>query len=90
MDNTGICSICEGQYIEYGNNAYPFAGRCCHDCDNRFVIPARIMQISADAQYELAILQQVARLGRTMVQAQAKMRSLQLVKDNTNAEDSAP
>jgi hypothetical protein len=44
-----ICSICFRPIPETasgwrgGNNAEPVnGGRCCNDCDNRVVIPARI------------------------------------------------
>ena len=45
-----VCCICGKPLVNerygdryFGNNANPvFDGRCCDDCDNKFVIPARI------------------------------------------------
>jgi hypothetical protein len=42
MTNGSICSICHRPYIEFGNNASPFPGRCCNECNDLHVIPARI------------------------------------------------
>lgn len=37
------CSICEREVREYGCNAQPVNdGRCCRECDNTVVVPARI------------------------------------------------
>lgn len=43
------CSMCEREIRkdlltgwDQGNNAEPFAGRCCDECNVHFVIPARI------------------------------------------------
>lgn len=48
QDETPHCSICQlpipaqGPWTK-GNNAWPVnTGRCCHDCDENVVIPARI------------------------------------------------
>ena len=59
------CSICGDAYIDHGNNADPFPGRCCTDCDNRFVIPARILGIGPDSAY-IAVLTRIAQLGRAL------------------------
>ena len=53
------CSVCGGHYDGFGNNAAPFPGRCCNDCDNRFVIPARILGVD-----DVSLLIHFARLGR--------------------------
>ena len=38
----GICCICGKPYNNHGNNARPFKdGRCCNECDNKYVIPYR-------------------------------------------------
>ena len=38
------CSICGMEYTGMGNNAEPInRGRCCDDCNDRFVIKARSM-----------------------------------------------
>ena len=47
-----ICCICKQQIKPNwhgwagGNNAEPIdRGRCCDDCDKRYVIPARLVEI---------------------------------------------
>jgi hypothetical protein len=38
-----ICSICGAAGHGWDNNAWPInMGRCCHDCNFRHVLPARI------------------------------------------------
>jgi hypothetical protein len=40
-----ICSICGGKYTGWGNNAQPINdGRCCYECNNNRVIPARLVR----------------------------------------------
>lgn len=44
-----VCSLCGAKCKGFGNNPEPLAKyeeRCCDDCNNRFVIPARICSIS--------------------------------------------
>jgi hypothetical protein len=37
------CSICGKDYVGFGNNAAPLNdGRCCDDCNARFVVPLRL------------------------------------------------
>lgn len=37
-----ICSICNKEYVGYGNNAQPVNdGRCCDKCNLNIVLPAR-------------------------------------------------
>ena len=39
----GICCICGKPYNNHGNNARPLMdGRCCDECDSKYVIPYRI------------------------------------------------
>lgn len=40
------CSICGIEYNGYGNNAYPFEGRCCDEANSMYVIPARVLGIT--------------------------------------------
>ena len=48
LENTKTCSICGVKYIGYGNNAWPINnGRCCDDCNNTKVIPARLKELSS-------------------------------------------
>jgi hypothetical protein len=44
------CSICNAQTRQWapqcwGNNADPYPGRCCDDCNQAYVIPARLALI---------------------------------------------
>ena len=42
-DEIKLCSICHDTYIGWGNNAEPVnAGRCCDECNDFVVVPARI------------------------------------------------
>lgn len=42
------CNLCGSKFLGYGNNPWPlcddndYESRCCDDCDNAKVIPARI------------------------------------------------
>lgn len=47
------CCICGREIEGFSNNAWPMAeGRCCNECDRRYVIRARlaIRQLFADAE----------------------------------------
>lgn len=38
-----VCSICQLEFAEFGNNPYPVnEGRCCDQCNASVVIPARL------------------------------------------------
>lgn len=44
------CIICGNDYEGHGNNAEPFSnGRCCDECNYKFVIPARIERSKREA-----------------------------------------
>ena len=49
MDNepTNICCICGKEFAGYGNNPAPYknTGICCDECNQKYVIPARIKQL---------------------------------------------
>ena len=46
-----ICCICGEEYEGYGNNAEPYKeGRCCDECNMKFVIPNRLGQKSLDEE----------------------------------------
>jgi len=46
-----ICSICQSTYTGWGNNAAPVnAGRCCDECNDFVVIPARLHKIWRDEE----------------------------------------
>ena len=40
------CCICGEKFVGFGNNPWPIKekGRCCDNCDDTKVIPARIIQ----------------------------------------------
>lgn len=64
------CDICGGD-IEpvgdwtHGNNAAPFEGRACDDCNARYVIPARLAGASDNI---CALVKRFAELGRVFVE----------------------
>jgi hypothetical protein len=39
------CSICSDVYEGFGNNAWPFEGRCCDECRRTEVFPARLVKL---------------------------------------------
>lgn len=46
----GICSLCRGPYVRWGNNPAPLGrveDRCCDGCNSTKVLPARIANIQA-------------------------------------------
>lgn len=57
-NNINYCSICGTElwsnyhgYEYLGNNAYPVNdGRCCDDCNSKYVIPARLRQMYASVK----------------------------------------
>jgi len=75
------CTICGGSIEAIGdwtdgNNAAPFPGRSCNDCDARFVTPARMMQIERGSDL-IPILREFARLGRINSLAAEAVRRMQ-------------
>ena len=48
-DEKHICCICGIEFTGWGNNPYPVnneeGARCCDDCNNLYVIPARFMMM---------------------------------------------
>ena len=47
-DKSGTCSLTGVHYDNYGNNAYPFEGRCSDWANTQYVIPARAMGITPE------------------------------------------
>jgi len=50
-----LCCLCERTITDdpYGNNAEPFmSGICCKKCNDRFVLPLRIMLVSVEKENE--------------------------------------
>lgn len=58
------CGICGDECEAYGNNPAPLvdSGRCCRECDVRFVTPVRIIGDHLNAR-DLQLVLAVARLG---------------------------
>jgi len=50
---TGKCSLCKGQYVNFGHNPEPlkhFNKRCCDECNRTRVIPARLEKTKMEIQ----------------------------------------
>lgn len=47
-DKSGTCSLTGVHYDNYGNNAYPFEGRCSDWANKHYVIPARLMGVTPE------------------------------------------
>lgn len=51
-----ICSICGKKFNDWGNNPYPVTkgerDRCCDNCNEEFVIPARIAELYGNKDEE--------------------------------------
>lgn len=46
-EKNGVCSICGKSYKDYGHNAKPYdMGRCCSECNSKYVIPTRIKLVN--------------------------------------------
>lgn len=50
-----ICSITGKTYYGFGNNAYPFEGRCSDEANAKYVIPARLLSVSPEMIKEWGI-----------------------------------
>jgi hypothetical protein len=62
---TFSCSICEGTFIGFGNNPDPFPGEwCCSDCNQSFVVPARMCPTKLNRR-DFNVLLAFARAGRS-------------------------
>jgi hypothetical protein len=51
------CSLCGREWSGYGNNPEPlaqFEERCCDDCNDAYVIPARRLIIAAETPEQRA------------------------------------
>lgn len=46
------CNLCGNKIFDYGNNPYPLIvnedDRCCDSCNSKYVIPARIANVTAE------------------------------------------
>lgn len=51
-EKNGVCSICGKPYKDYGHNAKPYdMGRCCSECNSKYVKPTRIKLVSILGYY---------------------------------------
>lgn len=48
LSESYTCCICGGEFDDYGNNPYPYEdeGRCCKECNLKYVIPARLRMMN--------------------------------------------
>ena len=62
------CSICGSEDHGFGNNPEPFLGhKCCDDCNDRFVVPVRmVLGRGYDNHNTLNFLQTIAELGKAI------------------------
>lgn len=53
---TTTCNLCGRRISGYGNNPYPLttggADRCCDACDNKYVLPVRVLTIGKSLSTE--------------------------------------
>jgi len=50
------CSICQNEYIGWGNNAWPVNdGRCCDDCNGLHVLPERLHRLGYGVSESLVL-----------------------------------
>lgn len=56
MKEKHICCVCGCEFEGYGNNPYPLVNdeeaRCCDECNDAVVIPARIEALNEDKKEE--------------------------------------
>lgn len=68
MKAQGKCCFCEKEYNHFGNNPVPILSgknRCCDECDNRFVIPIRIIEHTGQFKFlleDLKILKKIKQI----------------------------
>lgn len=73
---TGKCSLCEGDYANYGNNPFPLCpyndrvSRCCDGCNEDKVIPERIRRTQEHHKNEARM--KVAKVRMDLVRRFAK------------------
>lgn len=56
MKEKHVCCICGEEFEGFGNNPYPLVkeegARCCDECNDAVVIPARIEALNEDKKEE--------------------------------------
>lgn len=54
-----VCCICGEEYTGYGNNAEPYKeGRCCDECNRKFVIPSRLNKLRSTKNESLKLTEE--------------------------------
>lgn len=54
-----VCCICGEEYTGYGNNAEPYKeGRCCDECNRKFVIPSRLNKLRSAKNESLKLTEE--------------------------------
>ena len=87
------CSICGCEEHGMGNNPEPFPGeRCCKDCDDRFVIPVRmVLGRGYDNANTLSFLQTIAELGKAIRRVNVEsMQNVVKLHENRTGDRSEP
>ena len=82
------CSICGTTFVGWGNNPQPFDGdHCCDDCNGRFVIPARLINMGKAhlSERDLALLRYFAQHGRMFAGFEADHRTKELIEQTAKA-----
>jgi hypothetical protein len=78
------CCICGMEFTEYGHNPEPFdgdIGMCCDDCNNRWVVPVRILfgrdgmdRYVLPPGAPLALFKKMAEMGASQIVASKQAR----------------
>jgi hypothetical protein len=72
MTETGLrpCCVCEMQFEGFGHNPEPFdgdVGMCCTDCNERWVVPVRILFGRGGDGVPLPLFKRMAEMGAASV-----------------------
>ena len=77
MEKKHTCCICGIDFDGWGDNPEPFGAdddKCCHECNDRFVVPVRlILGRNVADKGLLEFLCRLAGLGRDMVEMRRKI-----------------
>jgi hypothetical protein len=70
LSDKKTCCICGEDFHEWGNNPAPFTGEiCCNDCNDRFVVPIRMITRDGISAETGKALKDLARYGKIFVNA---------------------
>ncbi len=78
-----ICCICKKEFKSHSNNAEPFKkGECCDKCNNEFVIPSRLLELTIITNEQKKLIKELRGCtGVNMIEAKTA-----LFKNNWNIE----